>query len=71
MRQTPPGHAHDKYEKYEWPGGYTEFADGETYARVRLEEQLSPRSRVQGEPPRELWSVSGLSQRHVMVAGRR
>jgi type VI secretion system secreted protein VgrG len=48
MRQTPPGHAHDKYEKYEWPGGYTEFADGETYARVRLEEQLSPRSRVQG-----------------------
>jgi type VI secretion system secreted protein VgrG len=48
MRQMPPGHAHDKYEKYEWPGGYTEFADGETYARVRLEEQLSPRSRVQG-----------------------
>lgn len=48
MRQMPPGHAHDQYEKYEWPGGYTEFADGETYARVRLEEQLSPRSRVQG-----------------------
>ena len=43
MRQTPPGHANDKYEQYEWPGGYTEFADGETYARVRLEQQLSPR----------------------------
>jgi type VI secretion system secreted protein VgrG len=48
MRQMPPGHAHDKYENYEWPGGYTEFGDGETYARVRLEEQLSPRSRVLG-----------------------
>ncbi len=48
MRQMPPGHAHDKYEKYEWPGGYTEFSDGETYARIRLEEQLSPRSRVMG-----------------------
>ena len=43
MRQNPPGHAHDKYEQYEWPGGYTEFGDGETYARVRLEQQLSPR----------------------------
>jgi type VI secretion system secreted protein VgrG len=43
MRQNPPGHAHDKYELYEWPGGFTEFADGETYARVRLEQQLSPR----------------------------
>jgi len=43
MRQNPPGHAHDKYEQYEWPGGFTEFADGETYAKVRLEQQLSPR----------------------------
>jgi len=43
MRQNPPGHAHDKYELYEWPGGFTEFSDGETYARVRLEQQLSPR----------------------------
>ena len=43
MRQQPPGHAHDKYEQYEWPGGFTEFADGEAYARVRLEQQLSPR----------------------------
>lgn len=43
MRQNPAGHAHDQYEQYEWPGGYTEYADGETYARVRLEEHLSPR----------------------------
>jgi len=48
MRQMPPGHAHDQFERYEWPGGYTEFTDGETYARIRLEEQLSPRSRVMG-----------------------
>ncbi|MFT3818715.1 MAG: type VI secretion system tip protein TssI/VgrG [Rubrivivax sp.] len=43
MRQNPPGHAYDKYEQYEWPGGFTEFGDGETYTRVRLEQQLSPR----------------------------
>ena len=48
MRQMPPGHSHDKYENYEWPGGFTEFGDGETYARVRMEEQLSPRARMQG-----------------------
>ncbi|MDT0140803.1 type VI secretion system tip protein TssI/VgrG, partial [Acidovorax sp. PRC11] len=24
MRQQPPGHAHDAYEIYEWPGGYVQ-----------------------------------------------
>lgn len=48
MRQNPPGHEHDKYEIYEWPGGYTEFPDGETYAKLRLQEHLTKQSRVLG-----------------------
>ncbi|WP_436129029.1 type VI secretion system Vgr family protein, partial [Acidovorax sp. LjRoot117] len=48
MRQNPPGHEHDKYEIYEWPGGYTEFPDGETYARLRLQEHLAKQNRVLG-----------------------
>ncbi|GKT26696.1 type VI secretion system tip protein VgrG [Acidovorax sp. SUPP3334] len=49
MRQTPPGHAHDAHEIYEWPGGYTQFGDGEAYARVRLQESLTGHSTVQGQ----------------------
>ncbi len=48
LRQMPPGHDHDSYEQYEWPGGFTQHGDGETYARIRNEEQLSQRSRVTG-----------------------
>jgi len=47
-RQMPPGHAHDAFEQYEWPGDYLQHDDGETYARIRTEEQLSQRSRVSG-----------------------
>ena len=49
MRQQPPGHSHDSYETYEWPGGYVQHGDGEAYARVRLQENLSGQSVVQGE----------------------
>lgn len=49
MRKDPPGHAHDSYEVYEWPGGYTEYADGETYVKVRLQEDLTRQSAVQGK----------------------
>ncbi|MDA8522635.1 type VI secretion system Vgr family protein [Acidovorax sp. NCPPB 4044] len=49
MRQQPPGHSHDAYETYEWPGGYVQHGDGETYARVRLQENLSGQSVAQGE----------------------
>jgi type VI secretion system secreted protein VgrG len=48
LRQMPPGHDHDNYENYEWPGGFVQHADGETYARLRNEEQLSQRSRASG-----------------------
>jgi type VI secretion system secreted protein VgrG len=47
-RQMPPGHDHDSYEDYEWPGGFIQHADGESYARIRAEELLSERSRVTG-----------------------
>lgn len=52
QRQMPPGHDHDDFERYEWPGGYTELGDGETYARIRNEEQLSERSRASGRSNR-------------------
>ncbi|XVJ71876.1 MAG: type VI secretion system tip protein VgrG [Rhizobacter sp.] len=48
LRKMPPGHTHDSGEVYEWPGGYTEYSDGENYARVRLEQQLSPHTSMQG-----------------------
>ena len=31
-----------------WPGGYTEFGDGENYARLNLERQLSPHTVMSG-----------------------
>ena len=49
MRRDPPGHAHDGHETYEWPGGYTEYGDGEAYIRVRLKESLTGQSRVRGQ----------------------
>ena len=52
QRQMPPGHDHDSHELYEWPGDYTDLGDGETYTRVRNEEQLSERSRAQGRSNR-------------------
>ncbi|KQW56502.1 type VI secretion system Vgr family protein [Variovorax sp. Root411] len=52
QRQTPPGHDHDHYEQYEWPGGFIQHGDGEDYARIRNEEQLSERSRARGRSNR-------------------
>ncbi|WP_432675182.1 type VI secretion system tip protein TssI/VgrG [Delftia sp. 11MD] len=49
MRRDPPGHAHDGHETYEWPGGYTEYGDGDAYIRVRLKQGLTGRSRVRGQ----------------------
>lgn len=47
-RQMPAGHDHDALELYEWPGDYTRHEDGDVYARIRNEEQLSERSRARG-----------------------
>ncbi|RRH92486.1 type VI secretion system tip protein VgrG [Variovorax beijingensis] len=52
LRQMPPGHDHDDFERYQWPGGFTQHDDGESYARIRTEEQLSERSRVTGRANR-------------------
>ncbi|MFS2164531.1 type VI secretion system Vgr family protein [Variovorax sp. Varisp62] len=48
VQQMPSGHDHDAHELYEWPGDYTRHEDGEVYARIRNEEQLSERSRARG-----------------------
>ncbi|WP_218065698.1 type VI secretion system Vgr family protein [Escherichia coli] len=37
-----------KYEHYEWPGDYFTKSEGEMLTRIRMEEQRSPGSRVQG-----------------------
>ena len=52
QRQMPAGHTHDKLERYNWPGGYTKHDDGETYARIRTEEQASGRSTASGRSNR-------------------
>lgn len=36
-RKNPLGHTHDAWERYMWPGGYVQHADGESYSGVRLE----------------------------------
>ncbi|HHO9726025.1 TPA: type VI secretion system Vgr family protein [Escherichia coli] len=37
-----------EYEQYEWPGDYFTKSEGEMLTRIRMEEQRSPGSRVQG-----------------------
>ncbi|HAH0327307.1 TPA: type VI secretion system tip protein VgrG [Escherichia coli] len=37
-----------EYEHYEWPGDYYTKSEGEMLTRIRMEEQRSPGSRVQG-----------------------
>ncbi len=51
-RQKAGGHDHDRYEQYEWPGGYARLEDGDAYAAVRNEEQHSERSRASGRSNR-------------------
>ena len=38
VQQDPKGHDHASYEVYEWLGGYSEHQQGDTYARIRLQE---------------------------------
>ncbi|WP_418128981.1 type VI secretion system Vgr family protein [Variovorax sp. 278MFTsu5.1] len=49
VRQQPAGHSRDSFEIYDWPGGYTELADGENYARLRLEQLAGRRELVSAE----------------------
>jgi type VI secretion system secreted protein VgrG len=47
-RKNPLGHSNDSWERYMWPGGYTEVGDGESYAGVRLDSLESEHERGQG-----------------------
>lgn len=43
------GHALGAFEVYDWPGAYRELAEGEDYARMRVEELQSQQTRMQAE----------------------
>ncbi len=45
----PVGHTHDAWERYAWPGGYTDVGDGENYARARIEALQAEQVRATGE----------------------
>ena len=38
VQQDPKGHDHSTYEVYEWLGGYSEHGQGDSYAKIRLQE---------------------------------
>ena len=42
------GHSHDRYQHYEWPGGYVKVADGESYATSALQGLQAEYERCQG-----------------------
>ncbi|KQO27208.1 type VI secretion system Vgr family protein [Acidovorax sp. Leaf78] len=48
-RKMPPGHANDGFETYEFPGQFTEYDQGEHYAKVRVEEHIAAHERVAGQ----------------------
>ena len=45
----PVGHTNDTWDRYAWPGGYTDVGDGESYARTRLEALQAEQVRATGE----------------------
>ncbi len=45
---NPLDHAQKEFEVYDYPGEYVEAGDGETYARIRLEELQSRHERAYG-----------------------
>jgi len=45
---NPLDHAQKDFEVYDYPGEYVEAGEGETYARIRLEELQSQHERVSG-----------------------
>ncbi|MCX8097988.1 MAG: type VI secretion system tip protein VgrG [Casimicrobiaceae bacterium] len=48
VRGDARGHSHDSYQQFEWPGDYTELADAEAYAAVRMESLTSEQERATG-----------------------
>jgi type VI secretion system secreted protein VgrG len=45
----PAGHTFDAWERYQWPGGYTDLGDGERYAQTRMEALQAEQVRATGE----------------------
>ena len=45
LSNQQPGHAHDSYEHFEYPGGYDDLDQGDGYARVRMEALQSSHAR--------------------------
>jgi type VI secretion system secreted protein VgrG len=52
------GHKEDAFEIYDYPGKYTEAADGETYAGIRMEERAAQFERASGTS-RTRWIATG------------
>ena len=59
-----PGHAHDNYEFFEYPGRYSNLDEGEQYARIRMEALQSDfmrgraSSNVRGFAPGRLFTLT-------------
>ncbi|CAD6514342.1 type VI secretion system Vgr family protein [Paraburkholderia sabiae] len=49
QNELPQETAHNDFERYEWPGDYTERDDGERFARVRMEELYAHGERASGK----------------------
>jgi type VI secretion system secreted protein VgrG len=47
--ENPKGHARANYEVYEYPGRYPEKADGDKYAKVRMEALAQPHEICRGQ----------------------
>ncbi|SDT97432.1 type VI secretion system Vgr family protein [Halopseudomonas salegens] len=45
VSELRPGHAHDSYECFDYPGGYDDLDQGSTYAKLRMEELQSTQAR--------------------------
>jgi type VI secretion system secreted protein VgrG len=48
-RSNPKGHDLADFEVFDYPGDYTDNADGDTYARIRLEETQAQHERAQAQ----------------------
>lgn len=47
-RQRYMSHSHDKYQVYDWPGGYVKHGDGDAYAQRRMDMLAAEHERTQG-----------------------
>lgn len=59
-RMIHQSHAQAEFEIYDYPGGYVQTSDGETYARVRIEELQAQQERFQGRTNARGLAVGGL-----------